>query len=208
MRQRSSLLLIVFLALAFPACGQGKSQGSPVFDLAHERPALSVLAAQPDDGLISVAAGDVNGDGHPDLIVGASQADGPADSRPDCGEAYIIFGPAAQGGTVDLAQDEQDVTILGADSEDHMGYSVSAGDVNGDGIDDVLLGAPLADGPTNDRPQAGEAYVILGSRSLKPTIDLALGQQTLSMAQHYSETADTSRQARRALGKLDFTGNK
>lgn len=53
----------------------------------------------------------------------------------------------------------------------------------------------------------------LGTRLREVTSDLdlirrILGQQTLSMAQHYSETADTSRQARRALGKLDFGGNK
>jgi hypothetical protein len=181
LRQQSSLLLVALLALALAACGQTKSQGPPTFDLGRERPALTVLAAQPEDGLISVATGDVNGDGHPDLIVGASQADGPADSRPNSGEAYVIFGPAAQGGTIDLAQNEQDVTILGADGDDHMGYSVAAGDMNGDGFDDILLGAPLADGPANDRPQAGEAYVSLGSPSLEPTIDLALGQQDLSL---------------------------
>jgi integrase len=53
----------------------------------------------------------------------------------------------------------------------------------------------------------------LGTRLREVTSDLdlirrILGQQTLSMAQHYSETADTSRQARRALAKLDFKGNK
>ncbi len=53
----------------------------------------------------------------------------------------------------------------------------------------------------------------LGTRLREVTSDLdlirrILGQQTLSMAQHYSETADTSRQARRPLAKLDFKGNK
>lgn len=53
----------------------------------------------------------------------------------------------------------------------------------------------------------------LGTRLREVTADLdlirrILGQQTLSMAQHYSETADTSRQARKAVRKLDFTGNK
>jgi len=52
---------------------------------------------------------------------------------------------------------------------------------------------------------------MLGTRLREVTSDLdlirrSLGQQTLSMGQHYSETAD-ARQARRALGKLDFTGN-
>jgi integrase len=53
----------------------------------------------------------------------------------------------------------------------------------------------------------------LGTRLREVTADLdlirrILGQQTLSMAQHYSETADTSRQARKAVRKIDFTGNK
>jgi integrase len=53
----------------------------------------------------------------------------------------------------------------------------------------------------------------LGTRLREITADLdlirrILGQQTLSMAQHYSETADMSRQARKAVRKLDFTGNK
>jgi integrase len=53
----------------------------------------------------------------------------------------------------------------------------------------------------------------LGTRLREVTDDLdlirrILGQQTLSLAQHYSETADTSRQARKAVHKLDFTGNK
>jgi integrase len=53
----------------------------------------------------------------------------------------------------------------------------------------------------------------LGTRLREVTADLdlirrILGQQTLSMAQHYSETADTSWQARKAVRKIDFTGNK
>jgi hypothetical protein len=129
----------------------------------------------------ALAAGDVNGDGHQDIIVGAYNADGPQDSRPDCGEVYVIFGPSNRGQTVDFAEGQQDVTIFGADSGDSFGFAAAAGDVNGDAIDDILVGALLADGPGNERPNAGEAYVIFGSPTLGPTIDIALGEQGLTL---------------------------
>jgi len=56
-----------------------------------------------------------------------------------------------------------------------------------------------------------KAYAGARLREVTSDLDLIrriLGQQRLSMGQNYSETADTSRQARRALGKLDFTANK
>ena len=58
---------------------------------------------------------------------------------------------------------QQELTILGAEPEDELGFSVASGDVNGDGMDDIIGGALLADGPDNARPDAGEAYVIFGT---------------------------------------------
>jgi len=178
-----TLTAIVLLTLALTACrdGEPKAQGPLAIDLARQRPALSLLGAQAGDKVTAVAAGDVNGDGHQDIIVGAYNADGPQDSRPDCGEAYVIFGPADRGQAIDLAESQQDITIFGADSGDTSGFAVAAGDVNGDGIDDILVGALLADGPGNERPNAGEAYVVFGSPTLAPTIDIALGEQDLTL---------------------------
>jgi hypothetical protein len=178
-----TLIAIALLAVALTACqdGERKVEGPLTIDLARQRPALSLLGAQAGDKVIAVATGDVNGDGHQDIIVGASSADGPQDSRPDCGEVYVIFGPPDGDGTIDLAEDQQDVTIFGAESDDSLGFAVAAGDVNGDGIDDILTGALLADGPTNERPKAGEAYVIFGSPTPRPTIDIAQGDQDLTL---------------------------
>lgn len=106
-------------------------------------------------------AGDVNGDGIPDIIVGARGAD-PGGNQA-AGKSYVVFGKA-DGSPVDLAEIEAGnggFVINGIDSGDIAGSSVSgAGDVNGDGLDDVIIGAHYADpGGTNN---AGESYVVFG----------------------------------------------
>ena len=105
-------------------------------------------AAAGDDSGISVAgAGDVNGDGIDDVIVGAPVADNNA--RSSSGSSYVIYGAAGTTQTtIDLntLTPAQGFRIDGAAANDQSGISVAgAGDVNGDGIDDVIVGAPLAD---------------------------------------------------------------
>jgi hypothetical protein len=108
------------------------------------------------------SAGDVNGDGLDDLIVGAYKA-GP-NGADDAGTAYVVFGQS-DGGSVDLASIEDGTgagfAINGVDASDQSGYSVSsAGDVNGDGLDDLIVGAWGAD--PNGMGSAGTAYVVFG----------------------------------------------
>jgi hypothetical protein len=123
-------------------------------------------------GLALAAAGDANGDGRPDLAIGAPGAD--ANGRVDSGSAYVVFGKASTA-TVDLAAlGGSGFRIDGATAGDLAGLSVSGpGDVNGDGRPDVLVAAP--DAGNNGRFAAGSAYVIFG-RSNPATVDLrALG---------------------------------
>ncbi len=102
----------------------------------------------------------MNGDGIDDLIVGAPEG---SNINTFAGEAYVIYGQAGtERGTVDLSTltAAQGFIIQGDPEGDLAGFSVSsAGDVNGDGIDDLIVGTPLGD---DGGPRAGEAYVIYG----------------------------------------------
>ena len=117
------------------------------------------------------SAGDVNGDGIDDLIVGAPTGD---DGGTDAGEAYVIFGEAgATRANIDLTNlAAADGFIIQGDlAGDLAGFSVSsAGDINGDGIDDLIVGAPGGD---NGGANVGGAYVIFGKAgATRADIDL------------------------------------
>jgi hypothetical protein len=112
---------------------------------------------------ISVSkAGDVNGDGYEDVIVGAPFNDA---GGSNAGEAYIYFGGATMNNIVD-------VTLIGAAAGDQFGYSVSnAGDVNGDGYNDVIVGASNNDAGGSN---AGRAYIYYGGSSMNSVADVTL----------------------------------
>jgi len=103
-------------------------------------------------GYSVASAGDVNGDGYSDVIVGAHQNDC---SGSDSGKIYLYFGSASGLVTTDPS------TVAGEVAGDYFGYSVaSAGDVNGDGYSDVIVGAYRSN---CDYSNAGKAYVYHGS---------------------------------------------
>ena len=132
---------------------------------------LNGIDALDESGRSVSSAGDVNGDGYDDLIIGASGAGPNGDSR--AGETYVVYGGASApgtGGELDLsALDGTNGFILnGIDADDYSGWSVSsAGDFNGDGYDDLIIGARDAD--PNEDSAAGEIYVVYGGASAPGT---------------------------------------
>jgi hypothetical protein len=98
------------------------------------------------------SAGDVNGDGYDDVVVGDPTAGTHLD-----GKAYLYLGSAT--GPETTAAWTAESSVLGS----HFGTSVStAGDVNGDGYGDVLVGASDYSGTETSE---GAAYLYLGSAS-------------------------------------------
>ena len=92
-------------------------------------------------GVSVAAAGDVNGDGYGDVIVGASRYDV---GLPDEGAAFLFHGSAS--GLLGTGPGDAAATLLGNQHGAELGSSVAgAGDVNGDGYDDVIVGVPRYD---------------------------------------------------------------
>jgi hypothetical protein len=142
-------------------------------------------------GLSVASAGDVNGDGFGDLIIGAYGDDDGGDTA---GAAYLVLGPVT--GNVDLTA--ADAKFIGEDAEDYAGTSVaSAGDVNGDGFDDLIIGAP---GDDDGGETAGAAYLVLGP--VTGHIDLSAADAKLIG----ESTADNVGTAIASAGDVDRDG--
>ncbi len=118
--------------------------------------AINGVSAYDESGISVSAAGDINGDGTDDLIIGAPYA--------GAGVSYVVFGsdqPWAGSLNLSALNGSNGLVINGVNAGDSLGGSVSAaGDINGDGIDDVAIGAVFAGATGN---YTGASYVVFGS---------------------------------------------
>lgn len=133
-------------------------------------------ASRGDRACALSGAGDVNGDGHDDIMVGAEHADNNGTAS---GTVYVIFGSDAPG-TVDLAafdrdeQGERGYRVDGPGSLSLVGRDfANAGDVNGDGLADAAIAS-----------FSGSTYVVFGKTTTEP-VDLASFDDNLQMTSGY-----------------------
>ncbi|MDZ8226199.1 hypothetical protein [Nostoc sp. ChiVER01] len=112
-------------------------------------------------------AGDINNDGINDLVIGTYEAD--PNGKENAGQSYVIFGGknVGSGGTFNLSDlnGSNGFAINGIAAGNESGFSVSnGGDINNDGIDDLIIGAWRA--PANGVIQAGQTYVLFGGTNI------------------------------------------
>lgn len=145
------------------------------------------------NGFAVARCGDFNNDGYDDIIISSRLSDG--NGRTDSGTAYIIFGKASGFNDIDLKNlpSSYGFKLTGAAADDWVYSVASAGDINGDGYDDIIIGSSGAD--PNSRNAAGISYVIFGKSNGFSDIDLASLNNTQGfkiLGQSYSDVSGSS----------------
>lgn len=188
-----------------PGTGIGDNRGAAYVVLGSTSFNLNADLSNPPPGIIAIYGpqaggrmgiwideGDVDGDGFADIVIGSDQIN--TDAGQHVGGAYIVFGSASLPSVIDLANPPAGVRtarILGSHQEDHWGAALQVGDINNDGIGDVIIGGSInrdsasyvspTDYSGHDaraaddgglRQQGGEAYVIYGQHNWPAVIDL------------------------------------
>ncbi len=172
---------------------------------------FTLNGVEPGDqcGISVSSAGDINEDGLDDLIIGAQRAS--SNGIDETGASYVVFGRAdiGSGGSIELASlDGTDGFVInGVAEDDRVGFPVSsAGDVNADGVADLIIGARHVD--VNGAVDAGASYVVFGGAGVGSTgsIDLASLDGTNGFILNGAEENDNTGVGVSSAGDLNGDG--
>ena len=136
-------------------------------------------------------AGDVNGDGHPDLLIGAY---GNYDRNDYPGAVHLVYGPVEDDMVLEIGSEAgssgvgADLMMIGITPDSWLGYAVAGiGDINGDGFDDMALGAPVE---STLKDFEGATYIIYGGEDIVSDDFLVSDFTELTWLVHGEELVD------------------
>ena len=178
--------------------------GGPVLALATSKADIEVLGQAKDDGLSSVVACDLDGKGGADIVVAAPNAKDHSDTGLAAGRVYVLLNGTYTKGTPkteDLAKNGAGFIKIYGVKNDHLGGTLACVDLDGDIYQDLLIGAPDADG------QRGKVYVLKGSPNwLNQTINLGDNTHKKDVVELLGANKDD--ELGRSLAVVNLLGNK
>jgi hypothetical protein len=179
----------------------GKAAPTPVdlmmFDLGQAPEGFMIRTYSPNfnDGYSVAGAGDVNGDDVPDVVVGVVP-----NVRQSTGSAFVVFGKSDPMAIDTRVRSEHGFKIKGVTEGESTGSAVgAAGDVNGDGLDDVIVGSPK-----HYSCCRGRAAVIFGKTDTKQVEIADLGRQGFKISA--AQDVDSFGYAVAGIGDVDLDG--
>jgi len=163
--------------VVFGGSSVGSSGSLTLSSLSGSDGFVIISASGTNFGYSVSGAGNMNGDDYADIIISAPYA---TTSVAYEGKSFVVFGSSTIGssGTIDTTDldGSNGFTIKGDDYASYSGWAVSnAGDVNGDGYADVIIGVPYAS-PNTDDTSAGLTYIVFGGNRVGWSGNIKLSQ--------------------------------